>query len=421
MVVSGTKERGTFTDAELSQLMARGLENYDLDGKRVIVIIPDGTRSGPVHRFFQSFSRLIGDRVSALDFLIALGTHRPMSRMDIREHLHLEPGGLEEQYPDIRVMNHRWDDPDTFVTLGNIPASDIAEISNGLMERPVPVTINKTIFDYDLVVICGPVFPHEVVGFSGGNKYFFPGISGPEVIDVTHWLGALLTSSEIIGKKDTPVRQMINKAAGFINTQVLSFCSVIRDDEVAGLFIGPTQEAWPAAADFSAETHITYLDRTYQKVLSVIPKRYDDIWTAAKGMYKVERIVSDGGEIVLFAPHISEFSYKHGETLETIGYHTRDYFLKQWEKFKEYPWGSLAHSTHLRGVGRYDVEQAKESPRVQVSLATQISRERCEKVNLGYRDPASIDLEEWKNREGEGVKIIPDAGEHLYLLKSEKA
>jgi nickel-dependent lactate racemase len=276
----------------------------------------------------------------------------------------------------------------------------------------VPVRLNKLILDYDHLIVCGPVFPHEVVGFSGGNKYFFPGISGPEVINFTHWLGALLTSMAIIGTKDTPVRQAIDRAASFIPRPKSCFGLVVKGDGLAGLYAGTPEAAWSAAADLSARLHVVTVDRPFQRALSVMPHMYDDIWTAAKGMYKLEPAIADGGEVVIYAPHIDEISYTHGAIIDQIGYHVRDYFVKQWDRFKDYPWGVLAHSTHLRGVGTFD--GGVETPRIDVTLATGIPEARCRKVNLGYLDPATIDVRAWEGREGEGILLVPKAGEILY-------
>ncbi len=160
------------------------------------------------------------------------------------------------------------------------------------------------------------------------------------------------------------------------------------------------------------------MDKPFQRVLSVMPEMYDDLWTAAKGMYKMEPAVADGGEVVIYAPHLTEVSYTHGKLIDEIGYHCRDYFLKQWDRFKDYPGGVLAHSTHVKGLGTYDPETGIESARIRVTLATGISEERCRHINLGYLDPATINLEEWKGREAEGILYVPRAGEMLYRVKT---
>ncbi len=407
------------TDRFLSEEEARALlqawvEPLPLDGKRLLVIIPDGTRSGPVPLFFRLFHELLGQRVAALDYLIALGTHQPMSEEAIHQRIGTSADEMATRYANVRVFNHHWAEPETFATLGTIPASEIEALSGGRFAQPVTVALNRMIFDYDQLLVCGPVFPHEVAGYSGGNKYFFPGISGSEVIDFTHWLGALITSYEIIGTKHTPVRAVIDRAASLIPVPKLACCFVVREGDLAGLYLGTPEEAWSAAADLSSQLHVRYLERPHQRVLAVMPEMYDDIWTAAKGMYKLEPVIADGGELIIYAPHISEFSYTHGPIIEEIGYHVRDYFVKQWDRFQDYPHGVLAHSTHLRGNGHFD--EGQERPRVTVTLATGISPERCAAANLAYRDPATIDVAAWLAQQDDTLLVVPHAGEVLYRL-----
>ena len=285
----------------------------------------------------------------------------------------------------------------------------------------VDVSINRAVLDYDQLIIAGPVFPHEVVGFSGGNKYFFPGIGGPEVINFSHWLGAVITSYSVIGTKYTPVRRVIDRAASFIDRPKLCFAMVVKGDGLAGLYVGTPEEAYEAAADLSSKLHIKWVEKPYERVLAVMPKMYDDLWTAAKGMYKLEPAVADGGEVVIYAPHVEEVSYTHGHLLDEVGYHVRDYFLKQWDRFKDYPGGVLAHSTHLRGMGEYDAATGVERPRVNVTLATRIPRERCERLSVGYLDPDTVNPEDWQGREDEGILYVPKAGEMLYRVKPRAA
>jgi len=134
-------------------------------------------------------------------------------------------------------------------------------------------------------------------------------------------------------------------------------------------------------------------------------------------MYKLEPAIADGGEVIIYAPHIDEISYTHGKLIDQIGYHCRDYFLQQWDKYKHIPGGVLAHSTHLRGLGAYDADTGEEKLRIQVTLATSIPAERCEKINLGYLDPATINLTDWQGREAEGILVVPQAGEMLYRVR----
>jgi len=403
------------TEAETGEIVAQALDSLNLDGKRVLIIIPDGTRTMPMPLMFNLFESLLGSRVKTMDYLVALGTHQPMndvqlSRLVGRTVVNGHTGANH-------IFNHNWNDPANFVNIGTLPASEINEITGGLMSQDVPVRLNKLILGYDQLLICGPVFPHEVVGFSGGNKYFFPGIAGPEIINFTHWLGAIMTSYKIIGAGYTPVRAVIDHAAALIDRPAACFALVVTHDGIAGLYFGSPAEAWQSAATLSAQKHIIYVDKPFQRVLSIMPEIYDDLWTAAKGMYKLEPVVADGGELVIYAPHLTEVSYTHGELIDKIGYHCRDYFMKQWARFKDFPGGVLAHSTHLKGLGEYDPRTGIESPRIRVTLATGIPEERCRRINLGYLDPAKIKVEGWKNREAEGVLVVPRAGEMLYRLR----
>jgi lactate racemase len=402
---------------DLRRILHEGLDPLPLAGRRVLVIIPDGTRTMPMPTMFGLLEEILGPRVAALDYLVALGTHQPMTD----EHLSRMVGRpvADGCTGRSRIFNHRWDLPGTFATLGTIPASEIRDLTGGLLERDVTVALNRLIFDYDHVLICGPVFPHEVVGFSGGNKYLFPGIAGPDIINFTHWLGALISNYHVIGAGYTRVRAVIDRAARLVDRPLTCLALVVTHAGVAGLYVGPPEAAWESASALSAKTHIIYVDRPFRRVLSVMPSMYDDLWTAAKGMYKLEPAVADGGEVVIYAPHIDEVSYTHGALIDEIGYHCRDYFTGQWERFKGYPGGVLAHSTHVKGLGTFDPATGVESPRIQVTLATGIPPERCRRINLGYRDPATVRIEEWQGREQEGVLVVPRAGEMLYRLKGK--
>ena len=414
-ILSKSSADKSLSHDEVRQVVAQAAAGLKVAGKRVLIIIPDGTRTMPMPLMFQLLQEEIGARAAACDYLVALGTHSLMSEAQLTRLMGRPV--VNGRCGAARVLNHRWDLADTFVDLGSIPAEQVAEASGGLLAEPILVRINRLLFDYDQVLICGPVFPHEVVGFSGGNKYLFPGVSSGEMIHQTHWLGALLGSYNLIGTPCTPVRALIDRAAEKITVPVACFALVLRKQDIAGIYFGPALEAWKAAADQSAQEHIRWEDRPFRRVLSVLPEMYDDIWTGAKGMYKLEPAIADGGEVVLYAPHITEFSYTHKAFLDRIGYHCRDYFLKQWERFADVPRGVIAHSTHLIGQGSYEAATGVETLRIKVTLATGIPQERCRQVNLNYLDPRSIRFEDWQGREGEGIKLVPHAGETLYRLK----
>ncbi|MGB6120433.1 MAG: lactate racemase domain-containing protein [Bacteroidota bacterium] len=405
------------TETEVHDLVSEFVERERLSGKRVLAIIPDNTRSAPIGLFFRVLYGLVARQPGGLDFLIALGTHPPMTEGAIDLRLGLSPGERATRYPNARVFNHHWRDPDQLRLVGTIPAERVAEMSHGMMDDPVPVSINRLVFDYDVLLIIGPTFPHEVVGFSGGNKCLFPGISGQEIIDMFHWLGALITSPAIIGKKQTAVRSVVDAAAAMVTVPRLCMSLVVREEGLAGLFCGPPEEAWSAAADLSEKVHIHHTSRAFRRILSCAPPMYDDLWVGAKAAYKLEPVVADGGELIVYAPHIREISVTHGALIRSVGYHVRDYFLKQKDRFTHIPGGVLAHATHLKGVGTFT--DSREHPRINVILATGITEKTCREVNLGYQNPEDIDPEHWMNREEEGILYVPKAGEILYRQKND--
>lgn len=406
--------KDNLSEDELACFMAEALANIDVDGKKVLVIIPDSTRTMPLHIFYKLMHEQLAPRVGELSYLIALGTHQPMSDEAIDRML----GRAGSEIPRYKVYNHRWDDPDQLREIGWISKSEVEKISGGLFGEDVPVHINKLIYDYDHLMVLAPTFPHEVVGFSGGNKYFFPGISGPEILNFFHWLGAVITNREVIGTKYTPIREVVDLAASKIDLPKTCFSMVIKGKGVKGIFSGSPEEAWDRAADLSAQEHIRFVDKPFKEVLSVAPPMYEDVWTAGKCMYKLEPVIRKGGKLIIYAPHITEVSYTHGKHIDEIGYHVRDYFMKRMDKFGHIPRGVLAHSTHVKGSGTY--EYGVEIPNVDVVLATSIPEERCRRINLGYMDPATIDIDAYRDREQEGILYVPKAGEILYRLNDEK-
>ncbi len=415
MVIGRGSETILLNEVQVHDLCAEAFSQKNLDNKKILLIIPDSTRSGPMDMMFRVVYKLLAERVKTLDFLIALGTHQPMSEEAIYKHVGISRDEHKHTYSKARFFNHDAFNPDKLKLIVSFSEDEIAEISGGMLRKKAEVTINKMIYDYDLLLIIGPTFPHESMGFSGGNKYFFPGICGEDIIDTFHWLCALLTIPAIVGVKDTPMRRLIDKAATFIPKERLCISLVVKKRDLYGIFIGQPEETFSAAADLSDKLHIIYKDRPYERVLSCPSPMYDEVWTGGKGMVKLEGVVADGGEIILYAPQITQTSATYGHLLDKIGYHVRDYFISQWDKFKDYPGNVLAQSCNVKGIGTY--ENGVEKPRINLIMATKMSEEYCKNINFDYLDPESINIDEWKDRENGGILYIPNAGEMLYLLK----
>ncbi|MCI0393679.1 MAG: lactate racemase domain-containing protein [Chloroflexi bacterium] len=404
-------------DDTIRQTLAAGLAGRHTRQK-VLVLIPDRTRTIPLPQLFRYLVEILRD-VRQLDFMVALGTHPPLSEAQLYELVGITAEERQTTYRHVGLFNHAWDRPDTLTQIGVLPQAQVQAIA-GQTWHPslggdVPVNINRAALAYDHILILGPTFPHEVAGFSGGAKYLFPGISGPEMINTTHWLGALVGVVGTIGVKDTAVRAMIHAAAELVPTPISLIALVVVGQGLAGMFIGDYLSAWNAAAELSAERHIIWVDRPFRRVLSCAPPMYDELWTAGKAMYKLEPALAEGGELIIYAPHLSVVSHVHGQYIYEIGYHVLPYFLNQWDKFKHIPLGVLAHSTHVRGGGRF--VDGIEYPRAQVTLATQLSPEDCAQLALGYLNPNEINVAGWQNREDEGILFVPKAGEMLYRVK----
>lgn len=398
-------------DKEFREHLSEALAGLAVRGKRVLVVVPDNTRTLPMPAVFETIATTVGPRARSLSFQIALGTHPSLTEEDLVRHL----GPRLHDFPGIQILQHRWDDPTALVQVGTITAEEMGRISGGLLHERVPIRVNRAVVEHDLALLVGPVFPHEVVGFSGGHKYLFPGISGPEILHASHWLGALITNPKVNGHRDTPVRALIERAAATVPTPRAGISLVMRGYDLVGLFVGEVQKAWREAAALSAEVNIVWAERAYHTVLSMAPPMYRELWTAGKCMYKLEPVVEDGGTLIIYAPALHEVSATHGKLLLKVGYHTRDYFVSQWERFRNVPWAVLAHSTHVKGIGTY--RDGIERPRIEVVLATGISRELCRRINLGYRDHGSLQPEAYMGQEDKGVLAVPNAGETLWRLK----
>jgi len=407
------------TAAEAAEAVARACPPAAYRRKRVLLIVPDGTRTAPIGLIFRALFAQIGAVTEQLDVMIALGTHQPMSEAAICQRLEISLQERRGPYARVVFHNHAWDKPAALQEIGVIGAEEIRQLTGGLFAMNVPVEINRLVFQYDELIIIGPVFPHEVVGCSGGNKYLFPGVGGPRILNFFHWLGAVVTNPMIIGNKWTPVRRVVDRAGAMVKVPKLCFCLVTDGPRLAGLYAGTPEAAWDAASDLSRQLHITRKDHPFETILSCCPPMYEDVWTGGKCMYKLEPVLADGGELIIYAPHIREVSVTHGRILLEVGYHCRDYFLKQWDRFRQYPWGVLAHSTHVYGLGTF--ENGLETPRARVVLATSIPGDVCRKINLGYRDPKTIRPGDFAGREDKGILLVPKAGETLFQLKNPPA
>ena len=390
------------TDDDIERVLTAGLEEV-VAGEDVLVLIPDHTRRLPLERILPRLGRVL-HRTRRTRVMVALGTHPPLPASDLSALAGLIP---------VPILNHAWQDDHELVSVGVISDELIRETAGPIwhpsLAGPLDVRINRAAFDVDRVVIVGPTLPHEVAGYSGGAKYLFPGISGPEMIDVMHWLGALTGVMGTIGRADTPVRALIGHAAALLPTPVTLVAAVTHDDGLAGMFVGDVEAAWAPSVELAEARHTVWLDHPFERVVSQPLPIYDELWTAAKAVYKLESAVADGGQLIMHAPALDTVSLTHGARIFEVGYHVMPYFLGQWDRFSDVPLAVLAHSTHVKGAGTF--ERGREQSRIDVRLATGIGPDDCRRLNLGYTDPTDPTL-----TAGDRTLVVPNSGEVLFRV-----
>jgi nickel-dependent lactate racemase len=381
--------------------------------ERVLAIIPDRTRDDNTHQLFPIAAEFLSERgVASFDVLVAQGTHPPMSEVQ-----KLSKIGCPHFQGNL--FDHRWDEPNELITLGELSAATVHELTGGLIDGAVPVSINKLLAPgvYDTVLVFGATVPHEVAGFAGGAKYFFPGVAGPELTHTTHWLGALTGIENVIGQVETPTRRLIEAATELISARIISLNSVVSRNEgelvTYALFAGDIREAFRRAAEVSRQVHIRYTDRKYKRVVALLDAHYDELWVGGKASYKLGSIIEEGGELIIYAPHLTKLSETHGALIEKYGYapleSVRD-MLGVSEELRE-NLCIAAHLAHVAYAGRLD-DEGKIVPRYRITMASGLDEETCRRVNLGYLDYRSLDYE--KLGEEPDTLIVADAGRDLY-------
>jgi nickel-dependent lactate racemase len=400
------------TLATLREIVHQALDVIQ-PGERVLAIIPDKTRDDNTHQLFPIAAEFLNKRgVASFDALVAQGTHPPMSEAEKLAKIgDADFNGL--------LFDHRWNQPEELITLGELSGETVRALTGGLIEQAVPVSINKLLAPgvYDTVLVMGATVPHEVAGFAGGAKYFFPGVAGPELTHTTHWLGALTGIENVIGRVETPTRRLIEAAAELITARIISLNTVVsrNDGELVtyALFTGDIREAFRRAAEVSRQVHIRYTERKYKTVVALLDPHYDELWVGGKASYKLGAIIEEGGELIIYAPHLTRLSETHGALIEKYGYApletVRD-MLGVSQELRE-NLCIAAHLAHVAYAGRLD-DEGKIVPRYRITMASGLEEETCRRVNLGYLDYRSFDYE--KMGAEPDTLVVADAGRDLY-------
>jgi nickel-dependent lactate racemase len=414
-----TPRRTVLSEADLRQIARDALRPIPA-GARVLAVIPDKTRDDNTDLLFPMVSQeLAGRRVARLDALVAQGTHPPMTAAEKRAKI--GAGAAELPVPG-EIFDHHWDRASELTTVGRLTAAEVSTLTGGLMSADVPVQLNRRLAPgtYDYILVLGAVVPHEVAGFAGGAKYFFPGVAGPELTHLTHWLGALASIENVIGRIETPTRHVIEAAADRVTTPVIGFTSVSTRDasglHTHALFTGGLRETVRQAAAVSAQVHIRYTGRRYRRVVALLDEHYDELWVGGKASYKLGGIIDNGGELVIYAPHLTGISTTHGALIEKYGYAPLEQVREMVEGSDELRANLCvaAHLAHVSYAGRTGPDGRIE-PRYRITLASAIPEEVCRRVKLGFADCGSIDI--GAARRDPDTLVVENAGRDLYLVE----
>ncbi|MCL5073369.1 MAG: lactate racemase domain-containing protein, partial [Actinobacteria bacterium] len=361
-----------FSEEDLSTFLSSILSKIK-NAEKALIIHPDYTRVDFTDKIVpMMLKNLKANGTEKFDFLNAGGTHRQMSEPEILKKL-----GLEKKENCMSFYNHEFNNSDNLKTIGNISLEFVKEKTAGQLNHFIPVTVNKLILkDYDLIIAISGTVPHEASGYSGGLKIFFPGISGPEVIDLFHWAAVMIGLPDIIGTMNNNARDIINEGSRYIfkkiKAEIMSFnmVNIPENNKIipVGLYIDKGFngfiKAYESASLASSKVHIKCINSPINQAVQVIPEYYDEIWTAGKGSYKLQKqgVIADGGEIILYAPHIKCFhsNKEINNEIISLGYHCRDkicFLLKSNDKISR---NTAAHLINVTGPGVLDKTTKKE-------------------------------------------------------------
>jgi len=406
---------------ELREILVQALLRIG-PGARVLAIIPDKTRDDNTDILFPFAAEILAERrVAQFDALVAQGTHGAMTAEEKRSKIGLlngvEAPGLGE------IFDHQWNVPNELTTIGELSATEVRRLTGGLITDAVKVNLNRRLGPgvYDTILIFSATVPHEVAGFAGGAKYLFPGVAGPDLTHATHWLGALASIENVIGRVETPTRHMIEAAADFVSAQIITLNSVMTRDEsnrmrTHALFTGDFRSAFRAAAEVSRQVHIKYTGRKYKRVVALLDEHYDELWVGGKASYKLGGIIEERGELIIYAPHLRSISETHGRLIEKYGYAPLDRVREMVALSTELQnnLAVAAHLAHVSYAGKRD-EQGHVVPRYKITMASALDEETCRRVHLGFMDYREFRREDYDS--DRDTLVVERAGRDLYLVQ----
>lgn len=404
---------------EIEKALGSWLDSFQCEFKKVLLLPPDYTRSlsqaGLVTQIL--YEKLSPD--VQVDIMPALGTHVPVSD---EERLKMFGGNI----PKERFIDHNW--RDDVEEIGEIPSSYVKEISQGMVDFPISVEVNKRLFDtsYDLIVSIGQVLPHEVVGMANYTKNILVGCGGKGVIDKSHFLGAVYGLENLMGKDHSPVRKVFDYAeAHFLKDIPLQYILTVTttdEDEtrIRGLWAGRRRELFEEAVRLSQELNFTLLEKPLEKVVVYLdPEHYKSTWLGNKAIYRTRMAIADDGELIIIAPGIRQFGEDKAidALIRKYGYSGTPRILELVNKEDDLRdnLSAAAHLIHGSSEGRFKITYAP----------GHLTREEIEGVNFKYMalsealrlyTPETLH-EGYNTIDGKEVFFIGNPGKGLWALR----
>jgi nickel-dependent lactate racemase len=406
-------QRGSATDSLTRRDLQEGLKiafGQLGEKEKVLALPPDFTR---FHSFAGELTQLsyeyYGDKLT--DVLPALGTHTGMT-----------DGQIEKMFagvPKELFSVHDW--RNDVVTLGEVPAEFVKEVSENRVDYSWPAQVNRLLVEggHDLILSIGQVVPHEVIGMANYNKNVFVGTGGAEGINKSHFIGAAYGMERIMGRAVNPVRSVLNYASDHFakNMPIVYILTVVGKDEhgkltVRGLYIGDDMECFEKASELSLEVNFEMLDKPLKKVVVYLdPSEFKSTWLGNKSIYRTRMALDDAGELIVLAPGLKEFGEDKeiDKLIRKYGYLTTPEILDLTDKNDDLKnnLSAAAHLIHGSSENRFSITYCP----------GHLTKEEIESVNYKYADLEEMTKKYDPDQLKDGFNTMPD-GEEIFFISN---
>lgn len=393
---------------ELSSAVLESLQGRSL--KKVLLLPPDFTRfHSNAGLLTNLYYHALTERGAEVDILPALGTHVPVTEEEM--------DAMFGDIPHDRYLVHNW--RTDVVKLGEVPASYLEEVTEGLWHDPIDVEVNKLVMDpsYDLVLSIGQVVPHEVIGMSNHAKNVFVGVGGADMINKSHMVGAVYGMERMMGRDHTPVRKVFDYALEHYMQKVplLWVLTVTTapggNIRTHGLFISEGRKGLEEAIKLAQQKNLDFVEPLKKCVVYLVPTEFRTTWLGNKAVYRTRMAMADGGELIILAPGIERFG--EDMTVDALirkyGYKGRLHTLEEFEKPENEDiranMGAAAHLIHGSSDGRFSITYCTKK----------ISREEIEGVGYQWADYDEMVKKYDPEKLQYGYNTLP-YGEEIYFI-----